>query len=60
MKKAKLLDGAMGTELMNAGIQPGSFSKIGRAYQQYQTGVLSADLVTAKLPYMFPQQYSMK
>ena len=41
-------------------IQPGSFSKIGRAYQQYQTGVPSADLITAKLPYMFPSHYSMK
>lgn len=27
MKKARLLDGAMGTELMKAGIQPGSFSE---------------------------------
>jgi len=37
-------------------IQPGSFSKIGRAYQQYQTMIPCAEQITAKLPYMFPNQ----
>ncbi len=37
-------------------IQPGSFSKIGRAYQQYQTGVSSQSRITERLPYMFPHQ----
>lgn len=35
-------------------IQPGSFSKIGRAYQQYQTGKLASEQITERLPYMFP------
>ncbi len=38
-------------------IQPASFSKIGRAYQQYQTGVDSKSRISERLPYIFPHQH---
>lgn len=34
-------------------IQPGSFSKIGQAYQQYQTGSPAADRIQNRMTYMF-------
>ncbi len=38
-------------------VQPCSFSKIGKAYQENQTGIPSADRIADRLPYIFPSTY---